>query len=721
MDVFNSDAYGINELMEDMTEYFDTPNNEQVANLPAGPATPAAANAAQAPPPLVPTGNTRLTGPATNSRARSLRSTTQQARVTGTRATGNQHPGAGRKSMQPTNYTPRSLYSSTPTSTRASAESSPLTPESDAPKLSRALRLLGVAVAPDASAPRSTRSSSAPLDLQYDDDTSSEDNDEANVFEVHYIYSSTLASDPGKPRNFAAAMKSPERAKWETAMHQEIANFYQRGVWKQFPRAQLNGRKPLRNRWVFKKKHEQDKSTRYKGRIVVKGYVQIPGVDFTESFAPVATDTSICTVFAITLYKQVWVCELIDVEAAFLEADLDEDIYMEWPEGILEFGFENEATTTKNCILLEKAMYGTVQAARQWFKKLLACLVKVGLTQSKIDPCVFYLKRGTELVLVVATYVDDCAVAGKQADVNWLKLEMKKHFTIKELGPIKKHLGVWYTWGVDKLGRYLQSDMEDFVRGMINDFKELFGRLPKVSLLPALPGTTLTKNDGEILLHGEYRSIVGKILYYVRKISPICANACRELSQHLENPGTAHWKAVERLLGYLDNDKKNRIMRMRAPTEMRIMDVVDSAFANNPDTRKSTNAYLGTIGGHALVNWISKGQNIVTLSSTDSEFVSLSDGSKETIRFLRTYLMRVIMSKLPSIIAEDNTGAIFLYQNQQSRIQNKAHQRQAPLYIVRRWITETSKCSTLTHALNPADLLSKNVTQKIHDNHADHI
>jgi len=112
-------------------------------------------------------------------------------------------------------------------------------------------------------------------------------------------------------------------------------------VWTKFPRKELNGRKPLRNRWVFKKKKEQDKTTRYKGRIVVKGYVQIPGVDFTESFAPVATDTSIRTVFAITLYNKRWVCELVDVEAAFLEADLDEDIYMEWPEGINEFEFED--------------------------------------------------------------------------------------------------------------------------------------------------------------------------------------------------------------------------------------------------------------------------------------------------------------------------------------------------------------------------------------------
>jgi hypothetical protein len=85
---------------------------------------------------------------------------------------------------------------------------------------------------------------------------------------------------------------------------------------------------------------EQYLSTRCKGRVVVKGYVQIPGVDFTDSFAPVATDSAMRTIFAITLYhghnkpEECWICEVIDVEAAFLEADMDENIYIEWPEGV---------------------------------------------------------------------------------------------------------------------------------------------------------------------------------------------------------------------------------------------------------------------------------------------------------------------------------------------------------------------------------------------------
>ena len=103
------------------------------------------------------------------------------------------------------------------------------------------------------------------------------------------------------------------------------------------------------------------------------------------------------------------------MEAAFLNADLDEDLYIEYPQGVVELGFETEATAGDNCILLDKAMYGAVQAARQWSRKLIEILtqrMKPNLVQSRVDPCLFYLKKHGQLVLVVGTHVDDQQVAG---------------------------------------------------------------------------------------------------------------------------------------------------------------------------------------------------------------------------------------------------------------------------------------------------------------------
>jgi Reverse transcriptase (RNA-dependent DNA polymerase). len=122
-------------------------------------------------------------------------------------------------------------------------------------------------------------------------------------------------------------------------------------------------KKPIGSKYVFKEKLEQDGSIRLKSRIVIKGYTQIPGIDFTETFSPVANDTSIRVAIAYSLYKKNWTCHVIDIEAAFLEADLDEVILAEWPEGLRELDYTTKELEEEYCIiLLNKAMYGTVQA-----------------------------------------------------------------------------------------------------------------------------------------------------------------------------------------------------------------------------------------------------------------------------------------------------------------------------------------------------------------------
>ena len=124
--------------------------------------------------------------------------------------------------------------------------------------------------------------------------------------------------------------------------------------------------------------------------------------------------------------------------------------------------------------------------------------------------------------------------------------------------------------------------------------------------------------------------MVGKILYFVMKISPACANACCKQFQHLDSPGKSHWCGVKHLLGFFRNDSENWKLKSRPPMELCVQDVVDSLVVDNPDTRKSLSAYLGTIGGGALVNWILKGQNIVIMSSTEAKYVSLSDRTRRS-------------------------------------------------------------------------------------------
>ena len=120
--------------------------------------------------------------------------------------------------------------------------------------------------------------------------------------EVHSIYSTILMSDPGEPKSYQSTTQGNDKDKWTLAIKSENENFYKQEVWKKFPRNKLDGRKPLGSQWVFKIKREDDDSIQYKVHVVVKGYVQIPGVDFTDSFSPVATNSAMQTIFALTLF-----------------------------------------------------------------------------------------------------------------------------------------------------------------------------------------------------------------------------------------------------------------------------------------------------------------------------------------------------------------------------------------------------------------------------------
>jgi hypothetical protein len=183
-----------------------------------------------------------------------------------------------------------------------------------------------------------------------------------------------LTSDPGEPKTFSAAVDGPKKQEWISSAKSEINNFISRDAWKKFPRDKLDGRKPIPVKWILKTKEEQDGTLRNKSRIVLKGYVVVPGVDYTESFSPVATDTTVRIAITIALYRQDegWTIEMINIEAAFLNAELESDrpVYAEWPEGIVELGFIMEEEFRQYCIMLTRTMYGGMYVPSLFMKTL---------------------------------------------------------------------------------------------------------------------------------------------------------------------------------------------------------------------------------------------------------------------------------------------------------------------------------------------------------------
>jgi hypothetical protein len=146
--------------------------------------------------------------------------------------------------------------------------------------------------------------------------------------EIYFVFSAELSLDLGEPKTLKQAINRKDRTKWIPLVKSKFMNFKSRRVWKKVKRKKVKAlrQKPLGTKWVFKVKVEQDGSKQYKFRCVTLGYLQIPDVDFTKTFSPFVSNSTIQIAIGVLLYKEKpksWVLEMIDIKAAFLEADLD--------------------------------------------------------------------------------------------------------------------------------------------------------------------------------------------------------------------------------------------------------------------------------------------------------------------------------------------------------------------------------------------------------------
>ncbi|KAI2505738.1 GAG-pre-integrase domain [Fragilaria crotonensis] len=415
------------------------------------------------------------------------------------------------------------------------------------------------------------------------------------------VLNASLESDPkpGVPKNYKELIKSKD-IQWLKSMQNELGNFLKRGAWEYVPRNKIpNTRKPLRCRWLFKEKHDGTK----KSRLVVRGYEQEPGVDYVESYSPLATNTTVKVVLAMALYYMGyfddWVTDMIDVEAAFLNALLDTDVFIEMPEGLRELLLSQGVTLGDVIIKLLRAQYGLVQSPRLWMELFSKILVSIGLKQCKTDPCLFCLfDKNGKLLAIVVVYCDDCLITGRAKSVAEIKAGISKQVKIEDLGKLSRHLGVDYKFGRDEHGPYILSSMNEYHESMIRDFEKDIGSSLKTFSTPGAAVTPPLRStpEDEIILNEEYRSYVGRIMFACGKTEPTLSNACRELTSHLTAPNKEHWTALGHLMGYIKQGT-NLGIKMRAPKDTRVVAFVDSDYASDRNDRKSISGHLVTIGG----------------------------------------------------------------------------------------------------------------------------
>ena len=338
----------------------------------------------------------------------------------------------------------------------------------------------------------------------------------------------------------------------------------------------------------------------------------------------------------------------------------------------------------------------------------------LNLSQSNADPCLFYRKNDNgDTVGVIVVYVDDCLIAGGQQFVNEMKEKLKLEFGVVDDGRLRKLLGVRYEWKDlnDESKARVVLSMGDKAKEIINGFEKAKGYTPKTYSTPGKPGKVLKSNEEDIVMHKEYRSILGKIMFYMTKVSPEISFACGQLARHMHKPGVDHWKAMERLVGYISG-KKNHELVIRRPTELRVVSFGDSSYGDCLDSRRSSTGDIHTIGG-GIVSWRAQRTKCICLSSTEAEYIELTEMCKEQ-RFIQMVMEEVFMCNKPGIMYKDNESAIYLTKNQHVLSQTKHIDIRE--HYVREYISQGhGRIRKIKTEDNFADILTKNVSIGLFD------
>ena len=299
----------------------------------------------------------------------------------------------------------------------------------------------------------------------------------------------------------------------------------------------------MKNRWIYTKKLDKDgKIKKYKARLVAKGFTQKYGIDFVETFAPVAKFKSIRVLAALAAMLKLNAFQ-DDIPTAFLKGNLKETIWMEQPKGY-EVGNPEE-----NKCLLQKTLYGLKQSPREWNEVLSNYLISNNFIQSKADPCIFIQRKNQEIIFV-GIYVDDIITIGKGKFVEEFRSKIQKYFGITEGGKSEWYLGICFSQQNDYS---IILDQTQYIKQKSEEFQEFIGKGGVSTPLPINYQKLLQSAENEEIDKSNfpYRNIVGSLMYAMLGTRPDLATAVSVVSKYLDKPKSTHVKLVQHILKYL--------------------------------------------------------------------------------------------------------------------------------------------------------------------------
>ncbi|GKA60128.1 retrovirus-related pol polyprotein from transposon TNT 1-94 [Tanacetum coccineum] len=346
---------------------------------------------------------------------------------------------------------------------------------------------------------------------------------------------------------------------------------------------------------------------RNKTRLVAKGYKQEEGIDFEESFAPVARLEAVRMFIAYAAHKNITIFQM-DVKTAFLNGPLKEEVYVSQPEGFIDPEFPDHVYR------LKKALYGLKQAPRAWYDKLSSFLIEHGFTKGIIDPTLFTRRHGED-ILLVQVYVDDIIFGSTNPDFSkrFANL-MKNNFEMSMMGELKFFLGLQVHQSPrDIFISQSQYAIELLKKHGLDEYVSMSTHMATEKLDADLQGTPTDQTT--------YRRMIGGLMYLTAS-RPDIAFATFVCARYQARPTVKHLKEVKQIFWYL---RQSYNMGLWYPKDsgFELIAYSDADHAGCKDDCKSTSGGLQFLGGK-LVSWSSKKQDCTAMSTAEAEYVSLS-------------------------------------------------------------------------------------------------
>ena len=495
-----------------------------------------------------------------------------------------------------------------------------------------------------------------------------------------------------EPQTIKDAEQDPN---WILAMQEELNQFERNKVWDLVPRPK---RHPvIGTKWVFRNKHDdQGHIIRNKARLVAQGYSQEEGIDYDQTFAPVARLEAIRIFLAFAAFKGFKVYQM-DVKSAFLNGDIKEEVYVEQPPGFIS------PTHSSFVFKLNKALYGLKQAPRAWYETLAKFLLENKFSRGKVDKTLFFRTHKNQSLLV-QIYVDDIIFGSTDSKLcKRFSDLMQSKFEMSSMGELSYFLGLQVKQ--TPLGIFISQSK------YAKELVKRFGMDDASTMKTPMPTNAVIDADesGKPVDQKVYRAIVGSLLYLTASRPDIMFATCI-CARFQVNPKESHYILLKRILRYIKGCP-NLGLWYPTESEFDLTGFTDSDYAGCRVDRKSTSGSCQFLG-ERLVSWFCKKQTSVSTSTAEAEYMAAGSCCSQ-ILWIQNQLLDYGLNLNNSIIFCDNTSAISIAQN--PVLHSRTKHIEIRHHFIRDNVEKNKVClKFIPTDLQRADIFTKPLDEKKH-------